>query len=132
MSVYGLTELGDLDRPPEASSFYRVNDAQQCVQHVRTRLRLFTEEVFRDVRIGVQYFDLVMKPGISPVAIANHIASVALDTPGVVDCKMTYSVEPIRGVVTLDTDLTFLLEDQRTRVQKHENFQITLGGSIQT
>lgn len=132
MSVFRLTADSDLYRPPTASTFERVKDADQGLQHLRTRLRLFTREVFRDQRIGVQFFELVVQPGFSTAAIANHIASVALATPGVVDCQLSYTYEPIRSVITIDADAVFQLDDQRTRVPIHETLQISLGGSIQT
>jgi hypothetical protein len=132
MSVFRLTADSDLYRPAGASTFERVSDADQGSQHLRTRLRLFTREVFRDQRIGVQFFEIVAQPGFSPAAVANHIASVALGTPGVVDCQLTYSFEPVRAVVTIDATAVFQLEDQKTRVPIHETLQISLGGSIQT
>lgn len=119
-------------RPETASTFERVGGAQQGIQHLRTRLRLFTREVFRDQRQGVQYFEIVAQPGFSAAAVANHIASVALATPGIVDCQLTYEYEPVRGVVSIDSNAVFQLEDQRTRVPLHENLQINVGGSIQT
>jgi hypothetical protein len=132
MSVFRLTPDNDLYRPADASTFERVGGAQQGLQHVKTRLQLFTREVMRDQRIGVQFFELVTQPGFSTSAVANHIASVALATPGIVDCQLTYDFEPIRGVVTIDMDAQFLLDDQRTRVPLHETFDIRVGGSLQT
>ncbi len=132
MSVFRLTDEGDLYRPPTASTFERVGGAQQCLQHVRTRMRLFTREVFRDQRIGVQFFEIVTRPGFSTSAVANHLASVALATPGVVDSQLIYLYEPVRAVLTVDMDLTFQASDQAERVPLHESLQISLGGSIQT
>lgn len=132
MSVFRLTDDSDMYRPDGASTFERVSGAEQGAQHLRTRLRLFTREVFRDQRIGVQFFEIVAQPGFSPAAIANHIASVALATPGVVDCQLSYTFEPVRAIATIDAEAVFQLEDQRTRVPIHETMQISLGGSIQT
>lgn len=131
MSVLRLTETGDLYRPSNASTFERVSGAEQTSQHLRTRLRLFTGEVFRDTRIGVDYFGIVGRPGISQQTIANHIASVALDTPGVIDCGLSYSNEPVRGVVTISASATYSAIDQSTRQPTHEVLQIDVGGSIQ-
>lgn len=130
--MLGLTPDGDLDRPPGASVFCRVDGEQQCLQHLRTRLRLFTREVFRDQRIGVQYLEIVTQPGYSANLIANHIASVALATPGVVSCQLTYDLEPVRGVVSLELAGQFQLADQTARVPFHETMQVAIGGSIQT
>lgn len=132
MSVFRLTPEGDLYRPAGASTFERIGGAEQCAQHLRTRLRMFTREVFRDTRIGVQYFELVTQPGFSPDAIANHIASVALATPGVVDCPLSFEYEPIRGVVLIDAEPKYDAIDQANRVPIHEQLQISVGGSIQT
>lgn len=132
MSVFRLTESGDLYRPSTATSFERVSGVDQCVQHLRTRLRLIAGEVFRDTRIGVRYFDVVMRPGVSTTAVANHIASVALGTPGIVDCQLSYDLEPIRGVVSVTADAQYLASDQRDRQPIHEVIQIRTAGSIQS
>jgi hypothetical protein len=88
--------------------------------------------VFTDTRIGVQYFEIVQRPGISPSTVANHIASVALDTPGVIDCELEYSLEPVRGIVTLTGTATYDAIDLQTRQPTHERLSISVGGSIQT
>ncbi len=132
MSVFRLTEDGDLYRPDGATSFERVGGVEQVRQHLRTRMRLFTREVFRDTRIGVQYFEIVMQRGFSPGAVANHLASVALATPGVVDCELTYDVEPVRGVVNVFMDVAYIPDDLKLRAPIHETMQISIGGSIQT
>lgn len=129
--MFRQTDQGDLYRPAGASTFERVSGAQECVQHLRQRLRLVAGEVFRDTRVGVD-MRILLNPGFSPNAIATHLASVALGTPGVVDCDLAYSFEPVRSIVTIDMNAVFLLEDQRTRVPLHENFTIAVGGSIQT
>lgn len=132
MSTLRLTESGDLYFPATATSPEMVSGVDQCVQHLRTRLRLFAGEVFRDTRVGVRFFDLVMRPGVSTTAVANHIASVALGTPGIVDCQLTYDLEPIRGAVTVTADAQYLGTDQRERQPIHETIQIRTAGSIQT
>lgn len=133
MSVFRLTsEQTDLYRPAAATSFERVSDATQGAQHLRTRLRLFEGEVFRDTRIGVQFFTFVTVIGVPPSAIANHFAAIALDTPGITDCEIQFSLEPVRGVVQIDADAVFTLADQRTRVPMHERIMVSTGGSIQT
>lgn len=131
MSIYRQTETGDLYRPPDATTFERVGGIDEIVQCLRTRLRLFTAEVFRDLRIGVQYFELCMRPGIAPTAIANHIAAVALATPGIIDVELTFEVEPIRGIVTIEADGLASIDDLRERVPFHEVIQVQTGGSIQ-
>ena len=130
MSVLRLTTESDLYRPDGAATFERVSGATQTSQHLRTRLRLFDGEVFRDTRIGVQYFSIVMRPGIGQQTVANHIASVALGTPGVIDCALSYSMEPVRGVVTIDATATYSAIDLATRQPTHEQLQIQVGGSI--
>jgi hypothetical protein len=133
MSVFRLTETStDLYRPASATSFERVRDAVQGAQHLRTRLRLFEGEVFRDTRIGIQFFSLVTVIGVPPTAIANHFASVALDTPGITECDISFEFESVRGVIEITADAVFLLADQRTRVPLHEVILVNSGGSIQT
>ena len=133
MSVFRLTENPtDLYRPAGATSFERVSGADQGVQHLRTRLRLFEGEVFRDIRVGVQFFSLVTEIGVPPTAIANHIASVAMDTPGIQNAITDFEYEPVRGVMTIGIDAKFVLDDQRRRVPIHERIIVETGGSIQS
>ena len=133
MSVFRLTaEQTDIYRPDGATSFERVAGVTQAIQHLRTRLRLFTREVFRDIRVGVEFFDIINNPGVPPSAKANHIAAVAMDTPGITDCRIAYAYEPKRGVITITADATYESEDQRTRVPIHEVIMVQNGGSIIT
>lgn len=131
MSLFRYTAEGDIYRPTSATGFERVKGPEECAVHLRTRLRLFTGEVFRDRRIGVQYFELALTPGISPIAVANHINSVCLDTPGIVDSELTFEVEPIRGIVTIEVDADYQEADQLDRMPIHERIEISVGGSIQ-
>lgn len=129
MSVFRLTaNPTDLYRPSDATSFGRVSGVTQAVQHLRTRLRLFTREVFRDIRVGVEFFDIVNNPAVPPSAIANHIAAVALDTPGIVDVSLKFDLEPIRGVITITADAFYSADDQQTRVPIHEVILVQNGG----
>jgi len=129
MSVFRLTaNPTDLYRPDSATSFERVSGVAQAVQHLRTRLRLFTREVFRDIRVGVEFFDIVNNPAVPPSAIANHIASVALDTPGIVDVQLQFDLEPVRGVVTITADAFYSASDQAARVPIHEVILVQFGG----
>lgn len=129
MSVFRLTaDQTDLYRPDSATSFERVSGVTQAIQHLRTRLRLFTREVFRDIRVGVEFFDIINNPGVPPSAKANHIAAVAMDTPGITDCRIRFSYEPIRGVITITADAFYRSDDQRTRVPIHEVILVQSGG----
>lgn len=129
MSVFRLTaNPTDLYRPDSATSFERVSGVEQAVQHLRTRLRLFTREVFRDIRVGVEFFDIVNNPAVPTTAIANHIAAVALDTPGIVDVQLKFDLEPIRGVLTVTADAVYSADYQSTRVPIHEVVLVQFGG----
>lgn len=131
MSVFQLTDSGDLYRPSNATSFARISGIEQCRQHMRTRLRLIQGEVFRDVRIGVQLFDLVTNPGVSETAIANHIASVALGTPGVVSCELSFESDNERGIISIDADVVYSADNLQSRQASHESLQVQFGGSIE-
>lgn len=132
MSVFKLTESGDLDRSTGATSYSRVDGLAQCEQHLRTRLRLIRGEVFRDTRIGVDFFGVVTDPGISESTIANHIAAVALGTPGVIECELSFEVESHRGLITIDADAVFSSNDLQERQPFHAIVQINHSGSIES
>ncbi len=128
MSVFQQTEDGDLFRPATAKSFARVNGIEQARQHMRSRLRIFRREVISDERIGLAFFELIVVPNTPTNAIANHVASVILGTPGIVEAEIDFDFEPIRGILLVEGDVVFDVEDQRERVRLHEVVQITRGG----
>lgn len=128
MSVFQQTEAGDLYRPDGAKSFARVNGIEQARQHMRTRLRIFRREVISDERIGLAFFELIVIPNAPTDAIANHISSVMLGTPGIVEAEIDFEFEPVRGVLTVTGDVVYDVEDQIRRVKIHESVQVRRGG----
>lgn len=131
MSVFKQTEAGDLYRPSNEKSFTRVNGVEQFRQHVRSRLRIFRREVISDERLGLAFFELIVIPNTPTAAIANHIASIALGTPGCVEAELDFEFEPVRGILIVEGEFVYELEDQRRRVKVHEKIQIHRGaGSL--
>lgn len=128
MSVFQQTDEGDLYRPAGAKSFVRVGDIEQARYHMRTRLRLFRLEVIWDQRIGLAFFELISNPRTDTNMIANHIASICLGTPGVVECQLSFDFEAVRAVLTVEGEVVYSVGDQRERVPIHEKIQILSGG----
>lgn len=128
MSVFQQTDDGDLYRPDVAKTFARVGGLEQSRYHMRTRLRLFRREVLWDQRAGLAYFEFITEPNTDQNAIANHIASICLATPGVVECQLSFEFEPIRAELTVEGEVVYSVEDQRQRVPIHEKILIQRGG----
>lgn len=73
---------GDLVRVN--GSLQRVTGAEEIVQHVRVRMRLFLGEcVFRQ-DLGMFYIGGILEKGFTAEEIAGEYRSAALETPGVV------------------------------------------------
>jgi hypothetical protein len=131
MGVFRQTESGDLYRPAGARTFERVEGVQRGIQHMRSRLRTFRREVITDERLGMAFFELVADPRTDTNAIANHLASIALGTPGITDVNLSFTFEDVRAILDVDAEAVFNDVDQRERIPFHERIQITRGGGSQ-
>lgn len=131
MSVFRQTDSGDMYRPAGAKSFERVGGIEQAQYHLRSRLRIFRREVISDERLGLAFFELIVVPNAPTGAIANHIASVALGTPGIVEVDLEFDFEPVRGELSVEGEVVYDVDDQLERVRIHEVIQIRRGaGSL--
>lgn len=126
MSMFKQDDLnGDWLR--EDGGFSRVSGATESTQHVKTRLRLFTGEVARDVRVGVD-LDLLLDPQADQTLIANHVADVILETPGVIEASAAFEViDPERGDVQVTFEGVFEQADLTEKRVEHERVLIRTG-----
>lgn len=114
----------------ENGGFVRVSDQDEVLIHVTTRLRLIRGEVARDTRVGVQHEEMIWNLQATSAMIANHLAAVVLDTPGMVSAETQFETEPERGELTVELAGTFLGSDLRERRIQHERVLVRTGGSV--
>ena len=114
----------------ENDGFSRVDGQDEVLTHVTTRLRLIRGEVARDTRVGVQHEEMIWNPLATPAMIANHLAAVVLDTPGMVSAETQFETEPERGELTVELSGTFRGSDLRERRIQHERVLVRTGGSV--
>lgn len=114
----------------ENGGFVRVSDQDEVLIHVTTRLRLIRGEVARDTRVGVQHEEMIWNLQATPAMVANHLAAVVLDTPGMVSAETQFETEPERGELTVELAGTFLGSDLRERRIQHERVLVRTGGSV--
>jgi hypothetical protein len=125
MSLFQLTKDGDRARD-EFGLLPRVEGAEEATTHVTTRLRIIKGEVFRDTRLGLDSFDFIFRPQTSAQAIANHIASLIGDTPGITEpeVQLTFSKDGT-GRLDVGWDAKFSADDLVERSPIHDTIQIT-------
>lgn len=128
MSQFAIdTVSGELIR--RNGSFVRVTGAQEVLQHVHIRLRLFRGECLYNETLGVRYFGLVFEPGTPPERVEGEISDQILGTPGVVsvdDLDLEVDTEARRGEI--DWDGTLSLDDAAERIPIHDRFSVTVRG----
>lgn len=65
-----------------------LTDGQEAIrQHVTQRLKTFLGEWFLDDRIGVPYFQEILKKGPNPTIVDSSLKNQIAGTPGVIDIK---------------------------------------------
>lgn len=114
----------------ENGGFSRVSDQDEVLIHVTTRLRLIRGEVARDTRVGVQHEEMLWNPQATSAMIANHLAAVVLDTPGMVSAQTQFETEPERGELIVELAGSFRGSDLRERRIQHERVLVRTGGSV--
>ena len=62
--------------------------------------------------------------------VANHLAAVVLDTPGMVSAETLFETDPERGTLLVDLQGTFRGSDLRERRIQHERVLVRTGGSV--
>ena len=114
----------------ENGGFVRVEDQEEVLTHLTTRLRMIRGEVARDTRVGVQHEEMIWNPEATSAMVANHLSAVALDTPGIVTAEILFESNPERGELLVDFQGTFRGSDLRERRIQHERVLVRTGGSV--
>ena len=114
----------------ENGGFSRVKDQDEVLTHVTTRLRMIRGEVARDTRVGVQHEAMIWNLEATAAMVANHLAAVVLDTPGMVSAETLFETDPERGTLLVDLQGTFRGSDLRERRIQHERVLVRTGGSV--
>ena len=78
--------------------------AEAIRQHLTQRLRTFLQEWFLDFRIGVPWFQQVLKKNYDPVVVDAAIKGEIVNTPGIEELT-SFSLEIITG--TRQLNVTF-------------------------
>lgn len=123
MSVFKLNDQSDLDRGPNGVGFTRVNGIEESRVIVKTRISLVRGEVRRSANTG---FDLwwAVQPETPDDHLANHINSILVGSPGVVDAVSKYNFEGETGVFDVWAKVTYNDDNLRERRTEHEQFMI--------
>lgn len=121
MSVFKMTPAGDLDRGDENVGFSRVEGIDEARVHVQTRMQIVKTEVRRNAKVGVDLF-WALQPDTPGAHVANHLASLLVGTPGVVDTLVKFSFEAETGIFATNAETTYSDGDQRSRKIEHETF----------
>ncbi len=114
----------------ENGGFVRIADQEEVITHVTTRLRLIRGEVARDTRVGVMHEEMVWNPQATSAMVANHLAAVVLDTPGMVSAETQFETEPVRGDLIVELAGSYTGSDLRERRIQHERVLVRTGGSV--
>ena len=122
MSLFQIVD-GDLYRGPNGAGFERVRGVEETRVHSKTRVSLVRGEVKRSKNTGFDLF-WAIQPETVNQHIANHINSVLVQTPGVVDCVSKFNFEAESGVFSVQARITYNADDLRQRRVEHETFLI--------
>lgn len=76
---------GDLDLTEDNTDLFLTSGQVAIVQHLKQRLQTFLGEWFLDNRIGVPYFEHILKKDYDPVIIDTVLKSEIVNTPGVLE-----------------------------------------------
>ena len=123
MSVFQLNDQGDLDRGPNGQGFIRVSGIDEARVAVKTRVSLVRGEVKRSVNTGFDLF-WALQPSTVNAHVANHLNSILVGTPGVLDAILKFNFEGESGVFSVQAQVTYNADNQRERRTEHETFLI--------
>lgn len=116
------------DRVREGGAFTRVTGETEIAQHVRVRLRLFRNEIPLNLRLGMDYFGLVLVKGTSLEEIEGEFRSQILDTPGMVSVdQLTFDqtdAQVAERELDIDFNGTISVDDLAARIPVHDRFTI--------
>lgn len=111
----------------ESGSFVRVGGAEEIVQHVRIRFRLFRGECFLDALRGMRYRGLILEKGTPASRVEGEFTDTALGTPGVVGvsrCDVEVDRATRHGSVAVD--MLGSIDDARERIPLHDVITVPL------
>lgn len=123
MSVFKLNDQGDLDRGENGVGMTRVKGIDEARVIVKTRISLVRGEVKRSALTGFDLF-WALQPDTPNQHLANHINSILVGSPGVVDAVSRFNFEGETGVFTVQAKVTYTDDNQRARRLEHETFLI--------
>ena len=83
MSDLALDSTGELDLLD--NDLYLTTGQDAIVQHIKQRLQTFLEEWFLDTRIGIAYFQQILKKNADPVIIDSILKREIINTPGIIE-----------------------------------------------
>ena len=121
MSLFKLNDQGDLDRGDDGRGFTRVNGVEEARVHLKTRVSVVRGEVRRSANTGIDLY-WAIQPDTPDQHVANHINSVCVGTPGVVDSVLKYNFEAETGVFDVQAKVQYNADNQRERRTEHESF----------
>lgn len=84
MSDLALGSDGDLTLT-DGGDLFLTTGQDSIVQHLKQRLQTFLEEWFLDSRIGVPYFQHILKKNYDPIIIDTVLKSETVNTPGILE-----------------------------------------------
>lgn len=107
MSDFKLDEFGDLDL--SKSDLQLIDGSDAVAQHLLIRLRVFKGEWFLDQRVGVPYYQDILKKSPNLVAVRGIFTRAIVTSPGVNSLERL-DLEFNKGARTLGLSFSALLE----------------------
>lgn len=129
MSLFGHDSTGDLDRGPDGRGFVRVTGQEEARVRLETNLRLVQGEVKLDSRAGLDH-TFLFDPATRNSHRANHLASVMVSQPGIVDAQLRYEINAELGKMDVTAETTYSEADQNGRRKRQEQFVIEQGQDV--
>lgn len=68
-----------------ANDFQFTENREAIEQHLRQRLRTFAAEYFLDSRVGIPYFQHVLRKNPDPIIIDSVFKKEIINTPGIIE-----------------------------------------------
>lgn len=82
---FALDSTGDLDM--SSNDLTLISGADAIAQHLRIRLRIFQGEWFRDLRVGIPYYQRVLLKNPQLIAVQGMFRRAITTTPGVLELQ---------------------------------------------
>ena len=93
---------GDLDLSTNDAQL--VTGSDEIAQHLRIRLKFFLGEWFLDTRLGVPYYQEILKKGAKLTVVQEVLRVVILSTPGIIEI-LSFSFDLVSVTRSLSLDL---------------------------